>query len=71
MEVQGTREECSECAVPVHTGSRGYLVVVPGNVICVTGSNTSVASGVERGTVIRLGRGDVFSNELMKKTEEG
>ena len=39
MEVQGTREECDECAVLVHTGGRRYLVVVPGNLSCVKGGS--------------------------------
>jgi hypothetical protein len=42
MEVQGTREECVECAVVVHTGDRRYLVVVPGNLSCTRGGGSQL-----------------------------
>ncbi len=72
MEVQGTREECSECAVLVHTGSRRYLVVVPGNVTCVTGGQQSRSTHeLERGAVLALERGDVCKNRKMIISEEG
>jgi hypothetical protein len=72
MEVQGTREECDECAVLVHTGGRRYLVVVPGNLTCVRGgSELSSARKLEEGAVFKLGRDDVCSNAKMLITAGG
>jgi hypothetical protein len=75
MEVQGTREECDECAVLVHTGGRRYLVVVPGNLSCVKGgsggSEPSSARKLEEGAVFKLGRDDVCSNAKMLITAGG
>jgi hypothetical protein len=71
MEVQGTREECEGCAILVHTGSRRYLVVVPGVVNCTGGSQAWVTHNLERGAVIVLSRGDVCKNLRMVISEEG
>jgi hypothetical protein len=71
MEVQGTREECSECAVLVQTGSRRYLVVVPGNVTCGEDAGHSVTHMLEGGSVLALGRGDVCRNRKMLISEGG
>jgi hypothetical protein len=68
MEVQGTREECDDCAVLVHTGGRRYLVVVPGNLSCVRAASSRK---LEEGVVIRLGREDVCSNAKMLITSGG
>jgi hypothetical protein len=72
MEVQGTREECSGCAVLVHTGGRRYLAVVPGNLSCVRGTGDRVIDRMlEEGDVIALGREDVCSNAKMLITSGG
>jgi hypothetical protein len=72
MEVQGTRDDCSGCAVMVHTGSRRYLVVQPGNVSCVLGTKQVRGThSLERGTVLALERGDVCRNKKMIISEEG
>jgi hypothetical protein len=63
MEVQGTREECDECAVMVHTGGRRYLVVVPGNLSCVkSGGSQLFVRKLQEGVVFKLEREDVCSN---------
>jgi hypothetical protein len=71
MEVQGTRGECSDCAVLVHTGSRRYLVVVPGSVTCAEGAGPPVTHTLERGAVLVLARGDVCKNQKMLISEGG
>jgi hypothetical protein len=72
MEVQGTREECDECAVTVHTGGRRYLVVVSGNLSCVRiGVSQPFVSKLEEGAVFKLGRDDVCNNAKMLITAGG
>jgi hypothetical protein len=72
MEVQGTREECDECAVLVHTGGRRYLVVVPGNLSCVRGGSDQVfVRKLEEGALFKLGREDVCSNAKVLITAGG
>jgi hypothetical protein len=72
MEVQGTREECDECAVAVHTGGRRYLVVIPGNLSCVRGGSSQLfVNRLEEGTVFKLGREDVCSNAKVRISAGG
>jgi hypothetical protein len=72
MEVQGTREECGECAVTVHTGDRRYLVVVPGNLSCTRGGGGQpVMRKMEEGVVFKLEREDVCSNEKVLISTRG
>ena len=71
-EVRGTRDECSYCAVLVHTGSLRYLAVKAGNLTCMSSVDDSRQTGsLSAGEVIVLRRTDECQNKRMSVSVGG
>jgi hypothetical protein len=71
MEVQGTRDACSACALLVHTGSRRYLVVESGELSCELDGKPSVTHNMSAGEIFSIGRGTSCRNRLMVVSSRG
>ena len=71
MEVQGTRDDCSVCALLVHTGSRRYLVVKSGELICELEGKSSVTQNLTAGEVFSIGRSTTCKNKLILVSSRG
>jgi hypothetical protein len=72
LEVQGTRDDCSGCALLVHTGNRRYLVVEDGNLTCVSSVQpVNEVHVLTTGEVLAIERGEECKNRRMRVSSEG
>jgi hypothetical protein len=71
MEVQGTRDECTVCALLVHTGNRRYLVVEGGELTCESDGCPGVTHNLTAGEILSIGRVTTCKNRLLAVSSRG
>jgi hypothetical protein len=72
LEVQGTRDECINCALLVHTGNRRYLVVESSSLTCVSAQQPAgMMHALSAGEVLAIERGEECRNRKMRVSSEG